>query len=252
MIKQTLTALAFLLTPIAAAAGSACPVALTIHDLGVPSWLDRDALLTNNGTAWLGYRFETKSNGELVTFVHSDSPMERAGIVVGNVLRSVNGIAAADRDAYRAVFDSMRVGDTLSVTVSDGRSTRTLSVTVGATDPIPLGMVNALKHGDCTNGELHNATDAEKSQVQPYLYDENRTFRCHDAHIAMQELADPYAMNDVYILRGSRRAIIAMPHWGAACVELKDISGSNLTDTNLLSVIAPVIANYVAVAQNDI
>ncbi|MBF9023280.1 PDZ domain-containing protein [Rhodobacterales bacterium FZCC0069] len=247
-MKQFLSALFLCLAPFSVHAGDPCPIPIVVHDLGVPDWLDRDALLDGlqSQRTWVGISYNYTPDGLALTAVHPDSPAQRAGLQVGDVIRSINALATGSEMQDRAAFDSLRSGETVLVEVMrTDQETATLPLTVGYTDPVPLGMVNALRRQECRTARLIIEPAAEQQALLADLFTASRGFRCDDAHIALAERTARYEVQDVYVLRGSRRILITMPHWGTHCLASTALDGDNLTDAALLLALDPVIGAYV-------
>jgi len=169
--------------------------------------------------------------------------MDQAGFQEGDIITAINEQTLTDAATVDLVFDQLEQGQTLTMQTLMGPVRR---VSVSGTDPVPLGIVQALETQDCRDAQLEVADPNQQTQIQPYFYSANKRFRCDDAHIALQALGQRYEIDQVYILRGSRRIIIAMPYWGTACIAASAVDGDALSDENLLSVIDQVIGGYVA------
>lgn len=242
-MKTLFSILALSLAPIIVHAGDACPIQINIRDLGVPSWLDRDALLSELQIQhpFIGIRHMDTDAGIELTYIHPDSAAAAANLRQGDVVTAINGVPTTNIDAREAVFDSKQPGDQLTFTrINQGDVT----LTVGHTDPVPLGMSNAIRQQDCRVSQLSTADSAERDQILPMLFSENRGFRCYDAHIALQTLGEFHEISDVYIVRGSRRILITMPYWGTACLSVSSVDGENYTAANLLAAVDEITNRY--------
>ncbi len=81
--------------------------------------------------AYVGVRVESVSNGAKVTLVVSGSPASKAGLKSGDVITSFDGKPiTSDTDLTSAVSNA-KVGETVTVTVRRGGSTKQLSLTLG-------------------------------------------------------------------------------------------------------------------------
>lgn len=248
MIKSTLTAIVLSLPPLAAQAGDPCPITISIVDLGVPSWLDQGTLLAEHDDiqAWYGFRSTQQSSGRLIDYVHPNSLMERAGLTAGGFITKINGAAVEDGMTFDAIMDAISADDEVRFTVRQDGSTSDYDVSVGAIDPFPISIARALDTRDCSAGEIKIAGDLEKETLQPYFYDANHRFRCEDAHVGLANALPPHTESEAYILRGSRRIIIAMPPWGTTCVNVSDVRADNRSNEVLLQVIDRVADDYIA------
>jgi S1-C subfamily serine protease len=69
--------------------------------------------------------------GLLVVRVERNSPAERAGLIVGDVLTSLDGVAIQDTDDLQALLSGERVGRTVPVAIIRGGAAQTLNLTIG-------------------------------------------------------------------------------------------------------------------------
>ncbi len=72
-----------------------------------------------------------QESGLLVVRVESDSPAARAGLLLGDVLVSIDGKPVADTDDLQAHLSGDHVGATVAVEVIRGGAPQTLSLTIG-------------------------------------------------------------------------------------------------------------------------
>lgn len=240
-MKSLATSL-FLALSAPAYAGDACPVGVTIVDLGVPAWLDRDEILSGLTSARtrMGIRYEFGADGSTVTSVFPDGPAEAAGLQVGDLIRTIGGIAVGPEGTIHAVADDAEPGDTVELQITrEGRDLKP-NLTFGGTDPVPRALANAGSKGECRYSDARIATDAERSQITPQLTDANRAFRCDDAHV---DLIGADSGDLVYFLRGSRRVLITFPDWGTVCVSSQALDGASLA-SGAEDVLVPLIADY--------
>lgn len=247
-MKQFLGTLLLCLAPFAARAGDPCPISIIVHDLGVPDWLDREALLDGlqSQEIWIGIGYSYGPEGLALTAVHEGSPAQQAGLQVGDVIRTINAIAVGPEARTEAAFASLHPGDRISIDLQrPDQGALTLSLTVGHTDPVPLGMVQAMNRQDCRTASMHTDPPAEQQALLADLFTASRGFRCDDAHIALAAHAPRYLVRDIYVVRGSRRILITMPHWGSYCLPVTALDGENLTDATLLEAVDHVIGDYV-------
>lgn len=231
----------------AAHAGDPCPIPVTVHDLGVPEWLDRNALLNGlqSRQTWLGMQYSDVELGIHLTHVHHASPAAEAGLLPDDTVLSINGVSTMDVADRRALFDAMKLGDTLSFVLLRDENSMALEVTVGGIDPVPFQITQALEGEDCRNANLRTPPESERRAIMEKLFTANRGFRCDDAHVALQSMFEKYEVQDVYFVRGSRRVLLTMPYWGTTCVSVPSLDGDNLTQSDALEVINKVIKDYV-------
>jgi S1-C subfamily serine protease len=75
------------------------------------------------------------SEGVLVVMVESDSPADRAGLLVGDVIISAAGESVAEPQHIAELLAAERVGSALGLEIVRGGERRTLNVTVGERVP---------------------------------------------------------------------------------------------------------------------
>ena len=79
--------------------------------------------------AWLGIRSEASVDGVVTVYeVALDSPAALAGIVPGDVVKAVDGVAVADRETLARIVMSHAIGENVVLSV----------LKVGATAPVEL------------------------------------------------------------------------------------------------------------------
>ncbi len=243
-MKNLFSALILGLLPAMAHAGDPCPISVNIRDLGAPDWLDRDALLDQLQLqrSWIGITYAHRDDGIELTFIHPDSAAAIAGLKVGDRVSMINETPMTDDDRRNAMFDALGPGDTINFTRVDQPP---VSATVGYTDPVPIGLANTFEEEDCRDATLRMVPATEREAILPLLFNENRGFRCEDAHVALQSLGERYEINEVYFVRGSRRILLTMPYWGTACVDVDALDGENYTASQLRATVYDVINDYV-------
>jgi putative serine protease PepD len=82
--------------------------------------------------ALLGVNVQTALNGVSVADVSSGSAAASAGIKAGDVITAVDGTKVASAESLRAIIDSHKPGDKITVTVTRGGASKTLDVTLGS------------------------------------------------------------------------------------------------------------------------
>lgn len=73
----------------------------------------------------------TQERGLLIVRVEPDSPASRAGLLIGDILVGIDGIALNDTDDLQSVLSGDRVGATVSAEIIRGGAPMTLQVTIG-------------------------------------------------------------------------------------------------------------------------
>lgn len=243
-MKAVIAACSLALAPMAVQAGDPCPIPVNIVDLGTPDWLNRDDLLgaLRSQQPSIGIQYRDTPQGIVLTQVDGQGPAEAAGLQVGDLVTEINGIPAHDTADRQALLDGIDVGDVLTV----GRFAKPeVIMTVGQADPVAFGFAKALEQQECRSSSIRVMDPQDRATVLPLMFNPNRSFRCDDAHRALEFLGDREAITDVYFVRGSRRLLISMPYWGSACLIADDLDGNDLTDDSLLAAIDKVAADYV-------
>ncbi len=93
------------------------------------------AQLVSRGSAQhalLGVNVQTALNGVAVADVSSGSAAASAGVKAGDVITAVDGTTVKSAETLRAVIDSHKPGDKITLTITRGGSSKTLSVTLGS------------------------------------------------------------------------------------------------------------------------
>ena len=73
----------------------------------------------------------TQEQGLLIVKVDDDSPAQKGGLLLGDILIALDGQAIDDAEELRVLLSSNRVGKTIPVEVIRGGKLQTLQVTVG-------------------------------------------------------------------------------------------------------------------------
>ena len=73
----------------------------------------------------------TQEHGLLIVNVEGNSPAQRGGIMLGDILLTLDGHVIHDSEDLHVVLTGERVGKTIPVEVIRGNTLHTLSVTVG-------------------------------------------------------------------------------------------------------------------------
>ncbi len=88
--------------------------------------------VTNSGRAYMGVQLRDGTTGPFIVAVTTGGPAQKAGIVVGDIVLSVDGTATPDSQTLIEAVAARHPGDTIKVEVrhQDG-TTSTLSITLG-------------------------------------------------------------------------------------------------------------------------
>jgi putative serine protease PepD len=81
--------------------------------------------------AYLGVRIESVAGGARITQVVAGSPAAKAGLKVGDVITAFDGKTTSSADDLTAAVTRAKSGDTVTVTVTRGGTTKHLSVHLG-------------------------------------------------------------------------------------------------------------------------
>ena len=73
----------------------------------------------------------TQQSGLLIIAVEADSPAEKAGLLVGDMLVAIGETPVADVDALRAQLGSDKLDQTLSMKILRGGEPQQVDVTIG-------------------------------------------------------------------------------------------------------------------------
>jgi len=90
--------------------------------------------LLSNGKAihaFLGVGVANGTGGVRITQVNPDTPADKAGIQVGDVVTSIDGNAVVAASALQTAIDAKKPGDQVTVTYKRGGSEKTVKVTLG-------------------------------------------------------------------------------------------------------------------------
>ncbi len=224
-------------------AGDPCPITVKISDLGSPDWLDNLALINalESRQTWVGISYSSSDRGLLLNRIHEGSPAEQAGLLEGDLVVAIGARTISDD----LMFGGLDIGQRVNVSVLRAGELQDIPLTIGGADPVPLAILHQLEDEDCRDSEFATPNEALEQAVMEAVFNQNRGFRCEDAHIALQPLMEPYESDTVYYVRGSRRLLLTMPYYGTTCVSVGSLDGDHLNDTENGAVIERVIRNYV-------
>jgi S1-C subfamily serine protease len=93
-----------------------------------------DALLTRGGRiprGYLGVALQGVQGGVIVLGVEPNSPADKGGLIVGDIITAIGGAPAADADDVHAQLGSGTVGKQLEIGVRRGGTPQHVQVTVG-------------------------------------------------------------------------------------------------------------------------
>lgn len=207
-----------------ARAGDPCPIDFTFHDLGAPTWLQRDALLDGleSRDSWVGISFSTKSKGVRVDAVSAGGPAAKAGLKVGQHITTVDGAGVTTHEALGEYFRKAKPGATLTLGLAEGG---TVALTLGRQDPVLGALIDHAAKQDCTFVRRGDVAAERVEALRAKLFHANRRFRCEDAHGQFEGVLEP---GDVVMVRGSKRILLANPGWATVCMRADEIDGARL------------------------
>jgi S1-C subfamily serine protease len=80
---------------------------------------------------YLGVGLQAVETGLIVMSVGETTPGAKAGILVGDILVSLDGVKVSDTDDIQSIVESRQIGQAVEAVVSRGGETRTLQITLG-------------------------------------------------------------------------------------------------------------------------
>ncbi len=95
--------------------------------------LAQDDGTATESTAWLGISFVETSEGIVVRRVVTGSPAAAGGLLIGDVLVSIDGAAVESAEGLLEIVASHAPGDTVAIVVLRSGAERTLEVELGTT-----------------------------------------------------------------------------------------------------------------------
>ena len=124
--NSLIAAALFAVAPIGLAQSAVAPAATqTLQKLG---YVDEG---TTDEHAYLGVRIQSVTGGARITQVVDGSPAAKAGLKVGDVITAFDGKTTSSADDLTAAVTRAKSGDTVTVTVTRGGTTKHVSVHLG-------------------------------------------------------------------------------------------------------------------------
>lgn len=236
-----MTPLTLLALPVALA-GDPCPIDVEIAAV-TPPWRDRTADLAalQSKRTWLGLSWRVSGGAVRVTAVAAGSPAEQQGLRAGDRLIEVGGAMVSDKATTNAAFDAVADAPSFRVRARRGDDMVELRLAPGAADPLVLGLVAAAGAQECRSARLLGLDDAQTAAALAGAFDENKGFRCTDAHRAIKSLPS----GSLVVVRGGSRVLLSAPGWASACVSVASVDGDALTPERLDAVLTPILEDYV-------
>jgi hypothetical protein len=240
MTPLTLLALSAVL-PVARA-GDPCPIDVEVAAV-TPPWRDRSADLAalQSKRSWLGLSWRASGGAVRVTAVGAGSPAEQHGLRTGDRLIQIGSSMVSDKATTNAAFDAVAKDASFLVRARRGDDIVEVRLAPGAADPLVLGLVAAAGAQECRNARLLSLDEAQTQAAIAGAFDENKGFRCADAHRAIEGLPS----GSLVVVRGGSRVLLTTPGWASACVSVASVDGEALTPERLQAVLDPLLQAYV-------
>ncbi len=225
----------------------ACP-SVDIYDVGSPDWLSNTELLDGleSQATWVGINSRKHDQGRELTRIATGSAAERAGLLPGDVLTAVNGTADLS-------FDGINADEMATLTINRSGTSLDLKLTMGRADPVHFALADVFESdiNGCPNTQLSRASHILQRVILTNVLTEDRAFRCDDAHEALAFMGQEYHIGEAYLVRGSRRVLLTIPHFGTTCIAAADLDGSNLTKENTLSFLMQAAENLIQYQEDN-
>lgn len=216
--------LALLATLTLAWAGDPCPIPMQMHEY-TPEWRDRSADLEALTTklTMMGLNYRTKAAEVVLHEPVPNSGAAEAGLKDNDVIVKINGQFVRDQDHANELFDAAPISRPLQLQVLRGGMQRLdFEVVSRPVDPVLLGIVQAVETTVCRKIRIQELTEEQRAALTTGAFDDNRAFRCEDAHEALKPA---FESGDIVMIRGGRRILLTMPGWTTRCVDVADHDG---------------------------
>ena len=92
--------------------------------------------------------------------------------------------------------------------IERGGVARTVTVQRERADALYLGLVNVAQSTHCRSVRMKTLSEEQKSALLEGAFDENRGFRCGDAHEALKP---HFGRSSLLMIRGGWRVLLTMP-----------------------------------------
>ena len=219
-------------------AGDPCPIRFDVYEAMLP-WLNQADTLGALETKrqWLGITHDSKDGFVHVIRIHEGSPAEKAGLKSGDLILGRHDGHLKDADAF---FNGLEIDVPAKLMVRRDGKDIPLTITPGRRDPVPPGMVDAVKGTGCLIFKRGLLTLAQATLVHSTVL-KNKRFQCKDAHLALAKI-DPFKGSQeqsLVIVRGTRRILVSVPglyHGRTTCIKSADYDGKKLTKKRLQAV----------------
>jgi hypothetical protein len=225
-----------------AEAGDPCPIGLQLFEV-TPEWRDRseDLGALSSKRTWLGLTYGGNETVRVKAAVPR-SPAALAGIQKGDTLVAADGVAIRDRAHLNALFDAKTETEPVTLTVERSGEKKDVALRRGPADPVFLALVQGAEGQECRSVRIGTLDEAQQKAVSAAVFDENRGFRCEDAH---KGLGEAFESGDLLMVRGGRRILLTTPGWTTHCVAVADHDGEKLTKEGIAALLERLTAAYV-------
>ena len=226
--KITVVALFVALISTSALAGMRGEPCIQVIDLGAPEYLDRKALLERLPVklGLFGYK-GAKGN---IRRVVEGTAADEAGLLAGDKIRGIRekdtGLVKTDRFQVGRVyvFDITRDSVSLEIDVEYKSVDKSVDPVSGIFSRLIEDGIKSCHYEAISPPPLPHYAFLKKqlSQYKEFLIDSKGRFKCYDAHIELGNHSELSRHdgddNTVFFIRGGRRVIFSMPHWGTMCL----------------------------------
>lgn len=251
----------FLFISMALNAGDPCPIHFKFYDAGVPSWLDKQQVLSTlkSKSFWLGISYASKSThkGFKISKVYKDSPADKAGIKMGDYITKIDNISIKNKDDTNIIFDTAlktkNLNDSMIFTVlRDGKHQNIPLVLNKIRDPLIPKLKKQLiqdREYDTSYNCTHVTSDVlvgeKRKKVYAEVFINGRSFDCKNAHKKISalklKLFNKWDTGNVVVVRGSRRILFAHLGWKTICVNYD----GDLTQSQRKQVLSDLFDDYI-------
>ena len=211
---------------------------IDFYDAGVPPWLVRDKVLSTlkSKEVWLGVTSRHKEEGRLVRRVFKDSPANKAGIEVGDMITN---------DNWDRLFEDAKITDVIELAILRGNKKMVKKIKLGARDPLLRKLITVEGEGHHSGEKdrhINDLSTKNKALVYKKAFLKNKAFDCKNAHKKLSKKMLPKSDfrgggAEVIVIRGSHRVMfvnMGMRYEDIGkktmCVNSADYDGKHLTN----------------------
>lgn len=233
---------ALLLMSLPVLAGDPCPISIRVVPI-TPSWRSAasDLAALESQAALYGVTWGARGDAVVVRAVIPGGGGAQAGLAPGDVITEMDGVLVSSHEAVSERFDAA-AGAPIRFTVRRGSRTLTVVVAREPVDPVVDALVAWAGAASCRSLSVAAVSDAQQAAVMAGAFDEQRGFRCADAHGALASAFEP---GDLVLVRGGKRLLFAAPGVGSRCVAVGALDGASLSPASVSAVVEAVLAPYI-------